>query len=70
MALEINAAALLLKMRGRAAPQQEAVRAALQRVMTGSSYVTVRSFGTTSAIARWKSGITVSRSPPAIGWRE
>ncbi|HEY2806877.1 MAG TPA: ABC transporter permease [Gemmatimonadales bacterium] len=52
---------LLLKMRGDARAQQEAVRGALQKLMPGASYVTVQSFGDVVDGQRrsWRMGATL-----------
>jgi predicted permease len=53
--------ALLLRMRGDAIAQQETVRKALQTVMPGASYVTVKSFGAIVDDQRrsWRLGATM-----------
>ena len=52
---------LLMRMRGDVSSQREAVRSALQRVMPGSAYVTVRPFSETVDGARrsWRLGATM-----------
>jgi putative ABC transport system permease protein len=52
---------LLLRMRGNAAAQGETIRTAIQRVMPGQSYVTVRPFADVVEVQRrsWKLGATM-----------
>ena len=56
-----NGFALLLKMRGDVASQQEMVRKTLQKVMPGQSYVTVKPFGEIVDAQRrsWQLGATM-----------